>query len=213
MLNITNGLIPLTLPYPTKSNKRVFLLAHARSVFDYVINQIHILADGRGWAGVWFAWHAEGPGVKPGAGCDKNKQKPPIIFVKTPPTAANVTKYYWENASSAITSLREHLCASKRWPGSDTRWLGLPGQGVSLLWKHSFESNCTIAFSMTYHCIQYGHLYTHYRSMNKISFFLTQLIHRTKNPLIVLDISDKHNKTKTALICQCGYIKLTHNFL
>ena len=68
-----------TLPYPTKSNKQVFLLAHARSVFDDV-NQPNTytgcnilrpgVADGRGLAGVWFAWHAEGPGVEPRAGCD-----------------------------------------------------------------------------------------------------------------------------------------------
>ena len=40
-------------------------------------------------------------------------------------TAWIVTKYYWENASSAIASSaiassREPLCAPKRWPGSDT---------------------------------------------------------------------------------------------
>ena len=32
-------LITLTTPYLTKSNKQAFLLAHARSVFDDVINQ------------------------------------------------------------------------------------------------------------------------------------------------------------------------------
>ena len=40
---VSDFALTLTLPYPTKSNKQVFLLAHARSVFDDVINEIHIL--------------------------------------------------------------------------------------------------------------------------------------------------------------------------
>ena len=35
--------LTLTLPYLIKSNKQAFLLAHARSIFDDVINHIHIL--------------------------------------------------------------------------------------------------------------------------------------------------------------------------
>ena len=73
-------LLTLTLPYPTKSNKRVFLLAHVRSVYDDVINQIHIpgaipqyTAPRRGLARVWFAWHADGQGSSPGRGATKNK--------------------------------------------------------------------------------------------------------------------------------------------
>ena len=73
--------LTLTLPYLTKSNKQAFLLAHARSVFDDVINQIHtgrnILRPGvdcRGLARVGFAWCAEGPGVEPGVGGDKKNE-------------------------------------------------------------------------------------------------------------------------------------------
>ena len=40
----SNLLGDLTLPYLTKSNKEAYLLLLARSVFDDVINQMHIVS-------------------------------------------------------------------------------------------------------------------------------------------------------------------------
>ena len=75
-------------PNPTISNKRVFLLVHARSVFDDVINQYtctgrNILRPGvaDGLGGVWFASHAEGPGVEPRGECDnKIENVSPVLI-------------------------------------------------------------------------------------------------------------------------------------
>ena len=40
---------------------------------------IYGVADGRGLAGVWFAWHAEGPGVESGRGVTKIENFSPVL--------------------------------------------------------------------------------------------------------------------------------------
>ena len=76
------------------------------------------MADGRGLAGVWLAWHAEGPGVEPGAGCDKKIEHfspfltPPIIFIKTPPQSKGYRTQNQINDNSMLPMGITHLSSA-----------------------------------------------------------------------------------------------------
>ena len=97
--------LTLTLPNLTKSIKRAFLLAHARSVFDDFINQIHILqmSSWHSWsAAVCFVWHAEDPGIKPGSVREKMFENISPVFV--------APSYHFHWTTSAELGLLNDMC-------------------------------------------------------------------------------------------------------